>query len=73
MSGSSLVKLAHRVPRRAGFGGTLTPFDGANVPLSRGYPAVVLGVTKGGGAHTRMDIETRVRGEGEEGSGEVCG
>lgn len=24
----------------------------ANVPMSRGYPALVLGVTKGGGAHT---------------------
>ena len=24
----------------------------ANAPLSRGYPAIVLGITTGGGAHT---------------------
>jgi acetylornithine deacetylase/succinyl-diaminopimelate desuccinylase-like protein len=31
----------------------------ANVPLSRGIPAVTLGVTRGGGAHTRAEwIET---------------
>lgn len=27
----------------------------ANIPFSRGYPAVVLGVTTGGGAHTSME------------------
>jgi di/tripeptidase len=27
----------------------------ANVPLSRGIPALVLGVTKGGGAHTMQE------------------
>lgn len=37
----------------------------ANIPLSRGIPAVTLGITRGGGAHTRGEwIETRplVRG-----------
>jgi acetylornithine deacetylase/succinyl-diaminopimelate desuccinylase-like protein len=28
----------------------------ANIPLSRGYPALVLGVTKGGGAHTKNEF-----------------
>jgi tripeptide aminopeptidase len=40
----------------------------ANVPLSRGYPAVVLGVTTGGGAHTPneyIDIEPIERGIGQ--------
>jgi acetylornithine deacetylase/succinyl-diaminopimelate desuccinylase-like protein len=28
----------------------------ANIPLSRGYPALVLGVTRGGGAHTKNEF-----------------
>jgi di/tripeptidase len=37
----------------------------ANVPLSRGLPAVVMGVTTGGGAHTLaefVDVEPIARG-----------
>jgi tripeptide aminopeptidase len=31
----------------------------ANIPLSKGYPALVLGFTRGGGAHTVAEfIET---------------
>jgi di/tripeptidase len=31
----------------------------ANIPLSQGYPALVLGLTRGGGAHTLQEyIET---------------
>jgi acetylornithine deacetylase/succinyl-diaminopimelate desuccinylase-like protein len=28
----------------------------ANIPLSKGYPALVLGVTTGGGAHTMNEF-----------------
>ncbi len=37
----------------------------ANIPLSRGIPAVTLGITRGGGAHTRgewIDTEPMARG-----------
>lgn len=37
----------------------------ANIPLSKGYPALVLGVTKGGGAHTKkefIDLESLEKG-----------
>jgi di/tripeptidase len=37
----------------------------ANIPLSRGIPAVTLGVTRGGGAHTRgewIEIAPLARG-----------
>lgn len=55
-----LVKLAQACLVEQGLEATLTSGStDANVPLSRGYPAVVLGVTKGGGAHTRNEfIET---------------
>jgi tripeptide aminopeptidase len=48
-----LVLLTHDSLRRAG----ITGFSGigstdANVPLSRGYPAVCIGITTGGNAHT---------------------
>ena len=32
--------------------GLISGSTDANVPLSKGYPAIVLGVTTGGGAHT---------------------
>jgi tripeptide aminopeptidase len=39
----------------------------ANVPLSMGYPAIVLGVTTGGGAHTKQEyITTAPVGKGME-------
>ncbi len=41
---------AQGVPARLGIGST-----DANVPLSRGLPAVVVGLTRGGGAHTRYE------------------
>lgn len=45
---------AHGVEPHLGIGST-----DANVPLSRGYPAVVVGLTRGGGAHTLEEfIET---------------
>ena len=37
----------------------------ANVPLSRGIPAITLGVTRGGGAHTLgewIEVRPMVRG-----------
>ncbi|MCK6539118.1 MAG: M20/M25/M40 family metallo-hydrolase [Anaerolineales bacterium] len=55
-----LVKLAQRCLIEQGLEATLTSGStDANIPLSKGYPAIVLGVTKGGGAHTRNEfIET---------------
>jgi acetylornithine deacetylase/succinyl-diaminopimelate desuccinylase-like protein len=55
-----LVKLAQMCLIEQGLKTTLTSGStDANIPLSRGYPALVLGVTKGGGAHTRNEfIET---------------
>lgn len=48
-----LVKLASDCLDRQGWKVELTSGStDANVPLSRGYPAIVLGVTTGGGAHT---------------------
>ena len=48
-----LVKLAKDCLREQGLeAGLISGSTDANVPLSRGYPAVVLGVTTGGGAHT---------------------
>lgn len=39
----------------------------ANIPLSMGYPALVLGVTRGGGAHTRHEfVETAPTEKGME-------
>ncbi len=39
----------------------------ANIPLSRGYPALVLGLTRGGGAHTIHEfIEPEYLGQGLE-------
>lgn len=55
-----LVKLAQACLIEQGVEAVLTSGStDANIPLSRGYPAVVLGVTKGGGAHTKNEfIET---------------
>ena len=61
-----LVKLAQACLREQGLETTLTSGStDANIPLSMGYPALVLGVTKGGGAHTRnefIEIEPVAKG-----------
>ncbi|HEY2980751.1 MAG TPA: M20/M25/M40 family metallo-hydrolase [Anaerolineales bacterium] len=52
-----LVRLALEVVRAQGVEAVLTAGStDANVPLSRGLPAVVLGVTTGGGAHTKHEF-----------------
>jgi len=49
-----LVRLAEECLIEQGLEPRLTSGStDANIPLSRGYPALVLGVTKGGGAHTK--------------------
>jgi len=56
-----LVELAMNSTREQGLNGNLTiGSTDANIPLSRGIPAVVMGITTGGGAHTTneyVDIE----------------
>jgi tripeptide aminopeptidase len=48
-----LVRLGEDCLRDLGIGAVLTSGStDANVPLSRGYPAVVLGISTGGSAHT---------------------
>ncbi len=48
-----LVKLGQECLQEQGLKAELTSGStDANIPLSRGYPAVVLGITTGGGAHT---------------------
>jgi acetylornithine deacetylase/succinyl-diaminopimelate desuccinylase-like protein len=48
-----LIRLAQECLREQGLKAELTSGStDANIPLSRGYPATVLGVTTGGGAHT---------------------
>jgi tripeptide aminopeptidase len=48
-----LVRLAMDCLRQQGLEpGLITGSTDANVPLSKGYPAIVLGVTTGGSAHT---------------------
>jgi len=48
-----LIKLAEECLREQGIKAELTSGStDANIPLSRGYPSIVLGVTNGGGAHT---------------------
>jgi acetylornithine deacetylase/succinyl-diaminopimelate desuccinylase-like protein len=52
-----LVKLAQKCLHEQGFDAVLTSGStDANIPLSKGYPALVLGVTKGGGAHTKNEF-----------------
>lgn len=49
----SLVKLAEQCLTAQGIKAVLTSGStDANIPLSRGFPAIVLGITTGGGAHT---------------------
>ena len=51
-----LVKLAKDCLSEQGLdSGLISGSTDANVPLSRGYPAIVLGVTTGGGAHTTQE------------------
>jgi acetylornithine deacetylase/succinyl-diaminopimelate desuccinylase-like protein len=56
-----LVQAALTALRRHGLSGrTAVASTDANVPLSRGYPAICLGLTTGGGAHTLNEfIHTR--------------
>ena len=51
-----LVKLARECLRAQGLEAVLTTGStDANIPLSKGYPAIVLGVSTGGGAHTLQE------------------
>ena len=55
-SNHPLVKLAEESLREQGLDTALiSGSTDANVPLSMGYPAIVLGVTTGGGAHTKHE------------------
>lgn len=52
-----LIKLAQECIREQGLEPTLTSGStDANIPLSKGYPALVLGITTGGGAHTTNEF-----------------
>jgi acetylornithine deacetylase/succinyl-diaminopimelate desuccinylase-like protein len=52
-SDQPLVKLAESCLRELGVESVLTTGStDANIPLSKGYPAIVLGISTGGGAHT---------------------
>jgi acetylornithine deacetylase/succinyl-diaminopimelate desuccinylase-like protein len=59
-SSHPLIKLAASTLRKSGLEPSLTiGSTDANIPLSLGYPALVLGITHGGGAHTAGEyIET---------------
>jgi acetylornithine deacetylase/succinyl-diaminopimelate desuccinylase-like protein len=61
-----LIELAQKCLYEQGMDAALTSGStDANIPLSRGFPALVLGVTKGGGAHTRNEfIEISPLGKG---------
>jgi len=63
-----LVRLAQACLHEQGFDAVMTSGStDANIPLSLGYPALVLGVTKGGGAHTKNEfIETEPVAKGME-------
>lgn len=63
-----LIRLAQACLQEQGFEAKLTiGSTDANIPLSRGLPAIVLGVTRGGGAHTLEEfIETESVGKGLE-------
>jgi acetylornithine deacetylase/succinyl-diaminopimelate desuccinylase-like protein len=62
------VQLAVNCLREAGFEAALTSGStDANIPLSRGIPAVVMGVTTGGGAHSMNEfIDVEPVGKGME-------
>jgi len=52
-----LIQLALNCLHEQGMDGNLTSGStDANIPLSRGIPAVVMGVTSGGGAHTQHEF-----------------
>ncbi len=52
-----LVQLAEQCLAEQGLKATFTSGStDANIPLSRGYPSLVLGVTTGGGAHTVQEF-----------------
>jgi len=56
-SNHPLVKLAEECLREQGLEPHLTSGStDANIPLSKGYSALVLGVTRGGGAHTKNEF-----------------
>lgn len=59
-AGHPLIRLAQACVQDEGLPCTLTAGStDANIPLSRGYPSLVLGLTHGGGAHTAQEyIET---------------
>jgi di/tripeptidase len=51
--GHALVKLAEECLHELRLESVLTTGStDANIPLSKGYPAIVLGISTGGGAHT---------------------
>ncbi len=64
----SLVKLAESCLHEQGLSALLTAAStDANIPLSRNMPAVVMGITTGGGAHTTheyIDVEPIEKGMG---------
>lgn len=67
-SSHPLIQLAARTLRELGIEPSLTiGSTDANIPLSLGYPALVLGITRGGGAHTADEyLETGPLAEGME-------
>lgn len=64
--GHPIIRLAQGCLSAHGLGASLTSGStDANIPLSRGYPAVVMGVTTGFGAHTTEEtIHTDPVGQG---------
>ena len=56
-SNDPLIQLALECVREQGLEPSLTTGStDANIPLSKGYPAVVLGISTGGGAHTANEF-----------------
>lgn len=52
-----LIQLAEECVREQGLEAVLTTGStDANIPLSKGFPALVLGITTGGGAHTKDEF-----------------
>jgi len=68
-----LVQLAAQAVRAQGVAPSLIGGStDANVPLSKGYPAVVMGITAGGGAHTLKEyLDVEFVGKGMEAVMEV--
>jgi len=62
------INLAKKCLKEQGVNAVLTSGStDANIPLSKGYPALVLGVSTGGGAHTKNEfINTEYVGRGME-------